>query len=86
MEAPDDLLKFLARPRLPPETDARMQRLMDRNTEGSLLTVAQVTLNFLAPPLSRYLKEAIAPRWLKNAGNLRVPGPASLAGMIANRV
>jgi hypothetical protein len=36
MAAPSDPIRFLAKVRLPVETDARMQWLMDRNTEGNL--------------------------------------------------
>jgi hypothetical protein len=36
VEAPRDLVESLADMRFPPKADARLQQLMDRNTEGRL--------------------------------------------------
>lgn len=36
IEAPRDFVESLADLRFPPKTDARLQDLMDRNTEGQL--------------------------------------------------
>jgi len=36
IQAPREMVEAVAELRLPPKTDRRLQRLMDRNTEGTL--------------------------------------------------
>ena len=47
LAAPRDLLESFAEMRFPPKTDARMRWLMDRNTEGRLLTHERDELEYL---------------------------------------
>jgi len=48
VEAPVELVEALAALRFPPKTDARLQDLMDRNTEGQLTEAERDDLEALA--------------------------------------
>ncbi len=47
VQAPIDLMEELVDLRFPPKTDARLQYLMDRNTEGQLTTEEREELEYL---------------------------------------
>lgn len=66
VETPVELMEAVAAMRLPPKTDARLQRLMDRNTNGQLLPAERDDLEELVE-----LSENIA---LIRARALRVLG------------
>lgn len=48
VEAPRELVESLADMRFPPKADARLQQLMDRNSEGQLTTTERDELEALA--------------------------------------
>jgi hypothetical protein len=66
IETPLELIESIAEMRFPPKTDARLQRLMDRNTNGELTAEERVELESLVE-----LSESIA---LVRAKALRVLG------------
>lgn len=47
IQAPREWVEAVAELRLPPKQDARMQRLMDRNTEGTLTPAEREDLEAL---------------------------------------
>jgi hypothetical protein len=47
VEAPLEMVEGLAELRFPPKTDALLQRLMDRNTEGQLTEAERIELEAL---------------------------------------
>ena len=69
VETPLELLESVAGMRLPPKTDARLQSLMDRNTNGVLTPDERVELESLVE-----LSESIA---VVRAKALRVLGRKS---------
>jgi len=66
IETPLELIESIADMRFPPKTDARLQRLMDRNTNGELTPEERVELESLVE-----LSESIS---LIRAKALRVLG------------